>query len=123
MKFYKSPNNEIFAYESDGSQDSFIPDNFISVTEQEAEQIKSQNRKKQWEETSLEQKLEKCKREATALLFSTDWSTMSDVGDSSKSPFLKNKDEFIAWRSEIRKFIVDPTPEPVFPPTPTAVWG
>jgi len=40
MKHYKSPNNQIFAYESDGSQDHLIPDGYVAVTEREAEQIK-----------------------------------------------------------------------------------
>ena len=40
MKLYKSPNNEIFAYEIDGSQDHIIPETFIQITEEEAEEIK-----------------------------------------------------------------------------------
>lgn len=39
MKLYKSPNNEVFAYEEDGSQDHLIPGEYIAITEEEAEQI------------------------------------------------------------------------------------
>jgi hypothetical protein len=37
MKHYLSPNNEIFAYELDGSQDHLIPDNFVRVTDEQVE--------------------------------------------------------------------------------------
>ncbi len=36
MKYYKDKNNEVYAYESDGSQDEFIADTFILISEQEA---------------------------------------------------------------------------------------
>jgi hypothetical protein len=35
MKYYKNPNNEIYAYESDGSQDHVIPKEYIAVTDSE----------------------------------------------------------------------------------------
>jgi hypothetical protein len=35
MKYYKNLNNQVFAYEADGSQDSIIPSEFIAITEQE----------------------------------------------------------------------------------------
>lgn len=35
MKLYKDPNNNIFAYELDGSQDHLIPSNFIALTQTE----------------------------------------------------------------------------------------
>ena len=35
MKLYKSPNNEIYAYELDGSQDHLIPSNFVALTQSE----------------------------------------------------------------------------------------
>jgi hypothetical protein len=37
MKHYLSPDNEIFAYELDGSQDHLIPDNFVRITDEQAE--------------------------------------------------------------------------------------
>ena len=40
MKHYKDSNNNIYAYESDGSQDHLIPDNYISITDKEADAIR-----------------------------------------------------------------------------------
>ena len=39
MKYFKNQNDDVFAYESDGSQDDFIPESFIAITEQEANDI------------------------------------------------------------------------------------
>ena len=39
MKLYKSPTNEVWAYEPDGSQDNLIPEDFIAITEQEASEL------------------------------------------------------------------------------------
>ncbi|WP_321157783.1 tail fiber assembly protein [Providencia stuartii] len=39
MKYFKDKNNEIYAYESDGSQDAFICDELIRISEQEALKI------------------------------------------------------------------------------------
>ena len=39
MKHFKDKNNNVFAYEDDGSQDHLIPKDYISITEQEAEEI------------------------------------------------------------------------------------
>ena len=36
MKLYKSLDNQVYAYEADGSQDQFIPKNFVAITEEEA---------------------------------------------------------------------------------------
>lgn len=36
MKYYKDKNNEVYAYESDGSQDAFIADDLIFIAEEEA---------------------------------------------------------------------------------------
>ena len=35
MKHYKNNNNQIYAYEEDGSQDHLIPDSFVSITDEE----------------------------------------------------------------------------------------
>lgn len=32
MKYYLSPNDEVYAYELDGSQDELIPDNYTPIT-------------------------------------------------------------------------------------------
>lgn len=39
MKHYKSPDNEVYAYELDGSQDCLIPDNFVLLTQEEVDSI------------------------------------------------------------------------------------
>jgi hypothetical protein len=39
MKYYKSPTNEIFAYEIDGSQDDCIKNDFVEITQEEAQAI------------------------------------------------------------------------------------
>ncbi len=36
MKYYKDKNNEVYAYESDGSQDEFITDTLTPISEQDA---------------------------------------------------------------------------------------
>jgi hypothetical protein len=66
---------------------------------------------------------QECKAKASALLYETDWTTIPDVSDSSQSPYLKNQSEFIAWRSQVRALAVNPVVNPVFPPTPEAIWG
>lgn len=40
MKYYKNAKNEIFAFESDGSQDDYIKDNLISITLDEANELR-----------------------------------------------------------------------------------
>lgn len=35
MKLYKSPSNDIYGYELDGSQDHLIPSDFVALTEDE----------------------------------------------------------------------------------------
>jgi hypothetical protein len=39
MKLYKSPDNKVYAFEADGSQDHLIWKNFVSITEEEAQVI------------------------------------------------------------------------------------
>lgn len=43
MKYFKNQNNDVFAYEDDGSQDAFIPESFVAITEQEADDIRAAN--------------------------------------------------------------------------------
>jgi hypothetical protein len=43
MKHFKNPeNNEIFAYESDGSQDEFIPEHLVAISDEEADVIRTE---------------------------------------------------------------------------------
>jgi hypothetical protein len=41
MKHYKSPDNEIYAYEADGSQDHVIPKDYVAITDSEVDQIRT----------------------------------------------------------------------------------
>ena len=42
MKHYLSPEGKLHAYEPDGSQDAFIPEDFIPITNEEAEEHRRQ---------------------------------------------------------------------------------
>lgn len=65
-----------------------------------------------------------CKQEASGRLYKTDWTTIADVADPTKSnPYLMNQAEFIAYRSQVRALAVNPVVNPTFPPVPTAQWG
>jgi hypothetical protein len=46
MKLYKSPDEKIYAYELDGSQDHLIPSNFIFISEEEANVIRKTEQEK-----------------------------------------------------------------------------
>jgi hypothetical protein len=39
MKLYKSPDNKVYAFETDGSQDHLIWKNFVAITQEEADVI------------------------------------------------------------------------------------
>jgi len=52
---------------------------------------------------------EQNKQTAMMLLQSTDWTTIPDVSDSTKSnPYLANVNEFIAYRNAIRQYAIYP---------------
>jgi hypothetical protein len=46
MKLYKSPDNNVYAFEEDGSQDHLILKNFVSITELEADVIRLEIQRK-----------------------------------------------------------------------------
>lgn len=50
MKYYKSPDNNVFAYELDGSQDHLISENFVSISEQDANAINQAKANKVYQE-------------------------------------------------------------------------
>ena len=64
-----------------------------------------------------------CKKQASELLYETDWTTIPDVADPANSPYLTNQAAFIAWRNQIRALAVNPVVDPAFPPKPDEVWG
>jgi len=67
--------------------------------------------------------LQNCKKQASTLLYETDWTTIPDVADPANTPYLTNQAEFIAWRSQVRALAVNPVVDPVFPTKPTEIWG
>lgn len=104
MKYYKDNQNNIFAYELDGSQDYLIVDK-LPITKEEANLI-------------IESKIDKvanCKFKAKALLAASDWAVLPDVG-------LKNSAEFITYRGILRGLATQPQESPDFPVEPKAVW-
>lgn len=40
MKYYKDINNQIYAYELDGSQDNYIKPDLVAITEEEADELR-----------------------------------------------------------------------------------
>ena len=72
----------------------------------------------------LQAPLNACKTQASELLYKTDWTTISDVADSTKSqPYLLNPADFIAYRNALRKLAVYPEAAPVWPVKPTEQWS
>ena len=51
MKYFKSPDNKVYAFEADGSQDHLIWKNFVAITEEEAKAISAaekEQRQQEW---------------------------------------------------------------------------
>jgi hypothetical protein len=51
MKYFKSTDNKVYAFEADGSQDHLIWKNFVAITEEEAKAISAaekEQRQKEW---------------------------------------------------------------------------
>lgn len=68
--------------------------------------------------------LNACKTQASQLLYETDWTTIADVADPTKSsPYLLNQADFVAYRSALRKLAVYPEASPVWPTKPTEQWS
>jgi hypothetical protein len=65
-----------------------------------------------------------CADQAKAILTATDWTSIADVGNAEMSnPYLVNQAEFIAYRSTIRNYAVNPVVDPVWPTPPTEQWS
>ena len=65
-----------------------------------------------------------CKSQAKAILQTTDWTSIADVGDPTKSnPYLVNQAAFISYRSTVRNLAVNPVENPTFPTAPTEEWS
>jgi len=71
-----------------------------------------------------EELIAQCKAIATGILQQTDWTSIADVGDPTKAnPYLVNQAEFIAYRSTVRNYAVNPVENPTWPTAPTEQWS
>lgn len=71
-----------------------------------------------------EELIAQCKATASGILSNTDWTSIADVGDPTKSnPYLMNQADFVAYRSTVRNLAVNPIVDPVFPTAPTEEWS
>jgi hypothetical protein len=71
-----------------------------------------------------EELIAQCKATAQGILSNTDWTSIADVGDPTKSnPYLVNQAAFISYRSTVRNLAVNPVVDPVFPTAPTEQWS
>lgn len=67
---------------------------------------------------------EENKQTATNKLQATDWATIPDVADPSKSnPYLANPQDFITYRNTVRQYAVYPVEGNInWPVTPQEIW-
>lgn len=73
---------------------------------------------------TAQQPFDDCKKQASLLLYETDWTTIPDVADPTKSdPYLINVAEFVDYRSNVRKLAVNPVAKPTWPVKPVAQWS
>ena len=64
-----------------------------------------------------QQPLNNCKSQAKQLLFDSDWSEIPSVIEQ-----LENTNEWKEYRMNIRKFIINPIENPIFPDKPETIW-
>jgi hypothetical protein len=65
-----------------------------------------------------------CKNQAKQLLSATDWTSIADVANPAVSnPYLTNQTEFLAYRSTVRGYAVNPVANPTWPTQPTEQWS
>jgi hypothetical protein len=64
------------------------------------------------------------KQQAIYLLKQTDWTTISDVSDPTKSnPYLSNVNDFVSYRNAVRQYALNPVAGNITWPTlPQEVW-
>ena len=69
-------------------------------------------------------KAEDNKQTAISLLQQTDWTTIPDVSDSTKSnPYLSNANDFVTYRNAVRQYAINPIAGDItWPPLPQEVW-
>lgn len=69
-----------------------------------------------WASTQATVAKDQCKAKAKELLAASDWSVLSDVG-------LQNAADFVAYRTTLRNYVINPVEQPVFPTEPNPVWS
>jgi hypothetical protein len=64
------------------------------------------------------------KQTAISILEATDWTTISDVGDPTKSnPYLSNVQDFIIYRNAVRQYALNPVAGNLnWPTKPIEMW-
>lgn len=72
--------------------------------------------------SSDDEKKKNCKLAAKQALQESDWTELPSVSDPTRSPHLINVDEFLSYRSELRKLIIFPQAEYVLPKCPNSIW-
>jgi hypothetical protein len=90
------------------------------------EAFDSEGNQVQYDETAVNIEAGKlaCKAQASAILTATDWTSIADVGNPDMAnPYLVNQAEFIAYRSTVRGYAVNPVVDPVWPTEPTEQWS
>jgi hypothetical protein len=67
---------------------------------------------------------EENKDAAANLLYITDWATIPDVADPTKSnPYLGNAQQFVVYRNTVRQYVITPVAGDIdWPTKPLAVW-
>ena len=67
---------------------------------------------------------EQNKQMAVAKLQATDWTTIPDVGDPTKSnPYLSNAQDFVTYRNAVRQYAINPVAGNIdWPVLPQEVW-
>lgn len=67
---------------------------------------------------------EQNKSTAVNKLQATDWTTIPDVGDSTKSnPYLSNVQDFVTYRNAVRQYAINPVAGAInWPTLPQEVW-
>lgn len=80
----------------------------------------------QYDAVAVQEQADKlsCADQAKFILSTTDWTSISDVGNPQMSnPYLVNQGAFISYRSQIRNYAVNPVVDPVWPTQPTEQWS
>lgn len=82
MKYYKDENNQVYAFEADGSQDAYIPSGLVPISEAEADALR-------YPEPSLEEQASTIRQQRDDLLLATDYLMMPDyqLDDEKRNDF------------------------------------